>query len=183
MKVLITYFTVTKNTETIAKSIYDEVSSQNHNVDLKKIDEVTIDSLHSYDLVFVGSACHDADLAKPAKLLLKNFPESPKFKLAGFATHATYLSEGSQRNKELHEKWASKCIKTFQQVSKTKKIDFKGYFSCMGVPSSAIANFIHETIIKNENEWEEYMEEVVKHPNQTDMQDARKFARDILTRI
>ena len=170
MKVLITYFTVTKNTETIAKSIYDEVSSQNHNVDLKKIDEVTIDSLHSYDLVFVGSACHDADLAKPAKLLLKNFPESQKFK-------------GSQRNKELHENWASKCIKTFQQVSKTKKIDFKGYFSCMGVPSSAIANFIHETIIKNENEWEEYMEEVVKHPNQTDMQDARKFARDILTRI
>ncbi|MHA2167020.1 MAG: flavodoxin family protein, partial [Candidatus Hodarchaeales archaeon] len=88
MKVLITYFTVTKNTETIAKSIYDEVSSQNHEVDLKKIDEVTIETLYSYDLVFVGSACHDADIAKPAKRLLNNFPESPRFKLAGFATHA-----------------------------------------------------------------------------------------------
>ena len=182
MKILIVYFTVTKNTETIAKGIYDESLSLNHDVDLKRIKEVTSESLKEYDLVFVGSACHDSDIAKPAKKLLNSFPASPTFKLAGFTTHSTYLPEGSQRNKELYEKWASKCIKTFQEISKAKKIEFKGYFSCMGVPSPAIANFIHEQIIEDENEWEEYMAEVVKHPNENDMQNARKFARDIISR-
>jgi flavodoxin len=181
MKILITYFTVTKNTEKIATAIYDEVSSNNHVVDLKNIHEISLATLHDYDLIFLGSACHDTDVAKPVRRLLNEIPESPNFKLAGFTTHATYLPEGSQRNKELFTTWASKSIKTFQEISKEKKIDFKGYFSCMGAPSRAIANFIHETIISNEDEWEEYIEEVSKHPNVNDMQNARQFANDILS--
>lgn len=181
MKILVTFFTVTKNTEKIANAIYNEVSSKNHNVDMKKIHEISETTLHAYDLVFLGSACHDTDVAKPVRRLLDEIPESPNFKLAGFTTHATYIPEGSPRNKELYDAWASTSIKTFQEISKAKKISFKGYFSCMGAPSPAISNFIHETIITNEDEWEEYIKEVVKHPNEKDIQNARKFANDILS--
>ena len=183
MKILITFFSQSGNTEKIAKAIYEEVLSQGNEANLKHIADISTKVFDDYDLIFLGSACHDADVAKPAKKFLNSFPKFPKFKLAGFTTHSTYLPEGSQRNKELYEKWASKCIKTFHEASETKKIDFKAYFSCMGKPSPPIANFIHEVIIKDENEWKEYMEEVAKHPNEEDLQNARKFARDVLTRL
>ncbi|GAH43926.1 unnamed protein product, partial [marine sediment metagenome] len=39
---------------------------------------------------------------------------------------------------------------------------------------------IHKTIIKDDEEWAEFIEEVKKHPNEKDIEDAKKFAQDIL---
>jgi hypothetical protein len=52
----------------------------------------------------------------------------------------------------------------------------------MGVPSKPIERFIHAKIITEEGEWEEYLEEVVKHPNETDIENAKEFAKEILER-
>ena len=83
MKILITYFSQTGNTEKIAQAIY-EVSSKNHESTLKKLKKVKIEELEDYDLVFIGSPCHDSDLAKPALRFLKKIPDSPKYAIAGF---------------------------------------------------------------------------------------------------
>ena len=91
MKVLVAYYSETGNTEKIAKAIYEEASKK-HEAHLKRIQDITADTLNNYDLVFLGSACHSSDLAVPVKKLLKALPESPKFKLAGFFTHSTYMS-------------------------------------------------------------------------------------------
>ncbi|MHA1362366.1 MAG: flavodoxin family protein [Candidatus Freyarchaeota archaeon] len=75
MKILVTYFTLTGNTEKIAKAIYDEVSKE-HEADLKKIDEVNPDTFNGYDLVFVGTPAHAGDLAGPVKEVMSKLPSS-----------------------------------------------------------------------------------------------------------
>ncbi len=40
MKILITYFTQSNNTKEIAESIFDELVTQTHEVDIEKIDNV-----------------------------------------------------------------------------------------------------------------------------------------------
>ena len=174
MKVLVAYYSETGNTEKIARAIYEEVSKE-HEVHLKKIKEVTVDTLNDYDLVFLGSACHSTDLAAPVKRMLDAIPHSPRFKLAGFFTHAT-SSEGFKR-------WASKCILSFQKTSKEKKIDFEGYYNCQGVPSPPIQEFIKREVITSAGEWEEYFEEVRKHPSIEDLQKVKEFAREVLSRM
>lgn len=108
MKILIAYFTQTGNTEKIARAIYEEVLSQGHEVHLMSIADIASDSFNSYGLVFLGSACHDADLAKPVKRILEAIAKSPSFKMAGFATHATVTPKGGERERELYEKWAGR---------------------------------------------------------------------------
>ncbi|UCC19459.1 MAG: flavodoxin domain-containing protein [Promethearchaeota archaeon] len=179
MKILVMYYSVTGNTEQIAKAIH-EITSQNHESELKRFSNIKSEDLNKYDLIFLGSACHDADLAKPVIRILKRIPNSPRFKLAGFYTHSTTPPEGRERYKGYFEKWAGNCEKTFEKFKLEKSIDFKGCFSCQGSPSPPIAEFIHETIIPDEVEWKEYIEGAKKHPNETDIENAKKFAEDIL---
>ena len=171
MKVLVAYYSETGNTAKVAKAIFEEVL-KDHEANLEKIEAVTVDALYNYDLVFLGSACHSADLAVPARKLLKAIPHSPKFKLAGFFTHAA-SSGGFTR-------WASKCISSFQETSEEKRVDFKGYYNCQGAPSPPIQEFIRREVIPSVADWEEYFQEVMKHPTTEDLHNARRFARDVL---
>lgn len=179
MKVLIIYYSETGKTKKIAESIY-EVTSQNHDTHLKNLKEVKVDDLNNYDLIFLGSPCHSADLAPPVLKFLEKTPTSPDFKLAGFFTHSVTPSEGSEINKAFYEKWAGKCIKTFEKTKTEKKIDFKGCFRCRGAPSPAVEEFIHKSIIIDENEFQEYVEGARKHPDETDIENAKIFAQEIL---
>ncbi len=183
MKILIAYFSQTGNTEQVARAIHEEVLSGGHEAHLKRINEIASDSLNVYDLVFLGSACHDADLARPAKRILEGIAHSPTFKLAGFVTHATYLPEGGERERKIHEEWASRCVVSFNKASEEKRIGFLGYFSCQGAPSPPIEEFIHRTIVTDGDEWKEYIEEVRLRPNEEDLQNAREFARMVLSRF
>lgn len=182
MRILVAYFSQTGNTEKVARAIFEEVLSGGHDARLKRINEITAEDLNAYDLVFLGSACHDADLARPAKRVLEAIDRSPAFKLAGFVTHATYMPEGGEEQRKLHEEWASRCVVSFNQASEEKRIDFLGYFGCQGAPSPPIEEFIRRTVVTDEDEWKEYIREVRKHPNEEDLQNAREFAQQVLSR-
>jgi flavodoxin len=179
---LVAHFSQTGNTAQVARAICEEVASQGHEVHLKELGEITPDSLSDYDLVFLGSACHDADLARPAKRMLEGIAPTPAFKLAGFATHATHTPDGGERRQALYERWASGCVRSFHQASQEKKIEFLGYFGCQGAPSPPIEAFIHSTIVTDEAEWETYVEEVRQHPNEEDLRKAKGFARQVLAK-
>ena len=150
MNILIAYFSQTGNTAKVAHAIREAVSSQDHRVRLQEIGEITSDTLTAYGLVFLGSACHDSDLAKPVKRILKEIASSPPFKLAGFVTHAAYTPEGGEREQEVYEEWASRCALSFHQASQEKQIEFLGYFHCQGAPSPPIEAFIRNTIVTDE---------------------------------
>lgn len=182
MKVLLAYYSETGNTAKIAQAIYAEVSSQGHEAHLIETGEIVPETLNAYDLVFLGSACHDADLALQVKQILEQIPTSSTFKLAGFVTHASYTYEGGEYQREIYQTWASKCELSFSYTSQEKQIKFLGFFNCQGAPSPPIEAFIHDTIVTDEDEWEVYIEEVRKHPNDEDLQKAREFALEILAK-
>jgi flavodoxin len=189
MKSLIACYSETGNTAQIAAAIRDELLAAGLEADLKMIGpadrpgEVEPGTLAGYDLVFLGSACHDADLARPVKELLAAIPAAPGFKLAGFVTHASYTPEGGEREKQVHETWASRCALSFRRASQEKGVEFLGYFGCQGAPSPPIEQFIHTHIVTDEDEWQEYVREVRKHPNADDLRRARAFARQVLAQL
>jgi flavodoxin I len=180
MKVLVAYYSETGNTGKIAKAIYEE-ALRKHEAQLKRVKDISAENFNNYDLVFLGSACHSADLAAPVKKLLKGLPESPKFKLAGFFTHSVWTPEQNEHGQAVFDKWASKCIDSFESISKEKRIDFKGYYHCQGSPNLRIQMFIHIAIIRSRKEWRAFIQEARKHPTQEDLEKASDFARKIMS--
>jgi flavodoxin len=179
MNILVTYFSLTKNTELIAKTIFDYVSG-NHEAEIKKINDVNLSKLNEYDVIFLGSACHDSDVAKPVKLFLESLPDSPRFKLAGFYCHSSLKRDDPfPRSEEVFDRWAAKGIRTFKNISESKGIDFKGVFNCVGAPSPEIQAFIKKEILTGD-EWETFVDEAMKHPDSKDLEDARIFAEKVL---
>jgi flavodoxin len=182
VKILIAYFSQTGNTAEVAQAICEAVSSGEHEVHLREVGEVTAESLSHYGLVYLGTTCHDSDLARPVQRLLEDVGKSPAFKLAGFVTHATQMPEEGERARELYERWAGNCIRTFHRVSEEKRIGFLGYYHCQGAPSPPIEAFIQNTILTDDKEWEAYIAEVRQHPNEEDLEKARGFARQVLAK-
>ena len=188
MKILVLTYSETGNTDKVAGAIRESLAALEHEVDevslagADQLDGIGLDSLNAYDLVFVGSACHDTDLAMPVKQLLADLPSLPRFSLAGFVTHATVLVEDDDSPQHGFAVWAAKCARSFQEASRKKGVDLLGYFSCQGAPSKAIETFIHEHILPGEAEWQEYIQEARKHPDEEDLQQARAFARQVLSR-
>ncbi|WXG42056.1 MAG: flavodoxin family protein [Candidatus Freyarchaeum deiterrae] len=174
MKILITYYSLTGNTEKIAKVIYDEISKK-HRTDIKKIEQITPDTLYKYDLVFLGTPCYNGDLAGPVKKNLNSLHNSPKFKLAGFFTHYSPLWSKEE---------CDKCGASLQNISKQKQIDYKGTFDSQGFPtfSPEYAEKIKQTRKMSEEEFEKIVEEARKHPSPEDEEKAREFAQIVLTK-
>jgi flavodoxin I len=181
VKILVANFSETGNTKKVARAIFEAALEKGHEVHLRTVAEITAAGLDDYDLVFLGSACHSSDLAQPVKRVLEGMAPSPAFKLAGFATHATFASGGSPREQELYERWASQCFRSFQQASEQKQIVFLGYFSCQGAPNPGIEAFIRSTIITDDAEWERYAEDVRRRPDAGDLRNAREFAEKVLS--
>jgi flavodoxin len=180
MNILVTYFSLSGNTKKIADAFVEELTSQAQQVTIKDLVEISPATLQEFDLVFLGAACHDSDLAESAIGLLEKIDYTPKYKLAGFVTHATTMPDHTERNQQLYTQWAGKCIQSFHRLSADKGFDFLGFFHCQGAPVPPIAEFIHQEIIPDEQEWEEYLNEVRDHPNQKDIDDAKTFAREVI---
>ena len=91
-KVLVTYYSRSGNTEKMARMIADGLTTKDLAVDLKKVEEVDIDTLPSYDGFIVGSPNYFGTMAWPVK---KFIDESVKYfkKLDGKAA-AAFTSEG-----------------------------------------------------------------------------------------
>lgn len=91
-KVLVTYYSLSGNTEKMARMIADGLVTKDLAVDLKKVDEVAIDSLPSYDGFIVGSPNYFGTMAWPVK---KFVDESVKcFKKLDGKAAAAFTSEG-----------------------------------------------------------------------------------------
>ena len=181
MKALVVYFSQTGNTQMIAEAIHETIATQGE-ADISTVRKVKPDTLNDYDLLVVGAPCHDSDLALPVKGFLEKLPESPSFKLAGFFTHATYTSDENGKI-GFYNEWAGRCIPSFENACKNKDIEFLGCFSCQGKASPPIEAFIRQEIIHDDDEWNKYLPELRTHPNSSDIENAKKFAQQIIGKL
>jgi flavodoxin len=172
MKVLVTYFSQTGNTEQIAKAICEEAAAA-HDADLKKVEEVAAGDLAGYDLVFVGSPIHGNGLAAPVGELMESLPEGSSFKLAGFVTHASFAYERDGFDKGMQ---------SLDEISTNKNIAYLGAFDCEGRMSPMLQPMVQEARGVSDEDWAKRMAELDKHPSADDEQKAKEFAREILAR-
>jgi flavodoxin len=174
LKVLVTYYSDTGNTEKVAKAIYEEVSKKNK-TDLKKVKETKVGDLDGYELVFIGSPSRGHLLASPVNAILNAIPPAPKYKLAGFITHMSPISEK-------HDGYEG-CFASFERVSKQKQIDFRGVYDCQGVLAPRGRDFVKKSLNLSDAEWEKRVKEMEKHPSTEDLQKAKEFAKQVLAKI
>jgi flavodoxin I len=180
MKVLVGYFSETGNTKKVAEAIAKASKALEHGTDLKAVGEIEPAGLANYDVVFLGSTVHSADVAAPVRSLLDGIPDGSTFKLVGFATHATLTPSKEAWHTDMYEKWASKAPKTFRSICEAKGVELLGYFHCQGAPSAPIEQFIKSTIVTDEAQWATYIDAVRQHPTAEDLEAARSFAQDML---
>lgn len=160
MKTLVTYFTQTGNTEKVARAIYETIGAQKELLPVKEVK-----SPDGYDLIFCGFPVHAHSVPLSIQGFIKGIP--PGKKLALFVTH------GSLRGGEL----ATTAIE--HATSLASKLKVLGTFGCRGKVDPKI---IEALLKKPEHRaWAETAKSAASHPDESDLEDARQFAKTIIT--
>ena len=158
MRVLVTFYTQTGNTEKIAKTIYQTIGAQK---EMLSVNEVK--NPDGYDIIFCGFPVHAHSVPLPVQNFIKSIP--PGKKLALFITH------GSLRGGEL----ATTAIE--HAVSLASKLTVLGTFGCRGKVDQKV---IEALLKKPEHRaWAETAKSAANHPDESDLEDARQFAKKV----
>ncbi|MBN1533273.1 MAG: flavodoxin [Spirochaetes bacterium] len=168
MKILVTYFSQTGNTEKVARAMYDSLKDR-HETTIKRFEELGAGEPAGFDILFIGSPCHAGDLSAPAKELLKSLPASMNTAVAGFVTHAATV----YRREDYGQ-----CLETLQSSMEEKGIRLLGCFDCQGYLAPAIHDFVKKHKKIPDDEWKQRVEEMTGHPDAEDLRRAAEFARE-----
>ena len=163
MKVLVTYYSQTGNTEKLAQSIYEGIEEKS-----KKILPLNeANNIDEYDIIFCGFPVHSHGVPGKVASFLKDIPEGKK--LALFATH------GSLRGGE-------KAITAFYHaLSLLKKVKIIGTFGCQGMVERKIIEALME---KAEHKaWAIEAQGSFGHPDSADLEDGKNFAGMMMNKV
>ncbi len=164
MKVLVTYFSQTGNTEKLARAIYDGIEEQAAK-DLIPIEEIK--DVDGYDLIFCGFPVHASSVPGKVEAFIKNMPEGKK--LALFATH------GSLRGGQL-------AVTAFHYaICLSPKVNIIGTFGCRGEVQSGILDKLMQS--PEHKAWAMEAQSAVGHPDDADLEDAKEFAGWMIAKI
>lgn len=171
MKILIAYYSMTGNTEAIAKAFKEALAEEE--VVLKKVEELDPTSLKLYDLVLIGSGIYAARMHKTVKKILKEATELPK-KAALFYTHATQEPETYQP-----------FPKDIRKILEKSGCTICAEFECLGEQKSLSEKEMEQRLQalppEERVKAEEQMEKLRGHPNTDDLEKAKKFANNLLS--
>jgi flavodoxin len=158
MKILVTYFTQTGNTEKVARAIYEAIGATKEILPVDKVKDPA-----GYDIIICGFPVHAHSVPLSVERFIKMIPLGKKIAL--FTTH------GSLRGGEL----ATTAIK--HAVSLASKLKVLGTFGCRGKVDQKI---IEALLKKPEHRaWAEAAKSAVRHPDESDLEDARHFAKKV----
>ncbi len=159
-KILVTYFSVTGNTKKVAEAIHSVLEGDKT---IEPIDEVQ--ELDDYTLVFIGFPVYSHSVPFKIEKLLRRIPEGKKIAL--FSTHGAI--KGSRLSQEAIEHAAV-------TASKAKVL---GIFSCRGRVSPEALEVLSKS--PEHTLWAEMAVSAQTHPNEADLEEAKTFARRIVT--
>ncbi|HEA70551.1 hypothetical protein LCGC14_1595840 [marine sediment metagenome] len=170
MKILVTYFSQSGNTEKIANSIYE--GCQGEDVDIKSVKEVNFSTLNECELVFLGSGIYASRVNKSLSDLLKNVSELPS-KFAFFCTHSSLDSY----------KDGFRVVK--RKIGDSLKINAE--FDCcgenIGIPEAIRKRMLDRLPPNKRKEGEKHQKWLKGRPNEEDLLNAKKFAQSILQNL
>jgi flavodoxin len=157
MKVLVTYYSQTGNTEKLARSIYEAIHVEK---ELRPIQEVK--DVEGYDIIFVGFPVHAHSVPAKALPFFKRLPEGQNIAL--FCTHGSL--RGGQLPRQAIEHAIGLATRAF------------------GVRGKVDVKLIDALIKQAEHRaWAEEAQGACGHPNESDLADGKTFAREILAKI
>jgi flavodoxin I len=157
MRVLVTYYSETGNTEKLAKGVYDGIVFVEKRIAPTK----SVGGVTDEDLFFVGFPVHAHSVPLKVEKFLRKIPEGKKIAL--FATH------GSLRGGEL-------AVEAFYDaIGLTRKKTLLGTFGCRG---EVRRDLIEKLMKKPEDRyWAMEAQSAAGHPDQADLEEARQWAR------
>lgn len=160
MRILVAYYSLTGNTRMVAEAIFEVLPEPK---EMKPLTEV--ESVEDYDLIFIGFPVHSHSVPYRVEHFLKNLP--PEKKIALFLTHGSL--PGTRLSREALE----------HALILAGKTRILGTFTCRGKVSSQALEILSKS---PEHElWAEMAVTASTHPDKNDLEDARTFARWILT--
>jgi flavodoxin len=160
LKILITYFTVTGNTKQIAQAIFDALEGEK---EIKPLDEVQ--DMDAFSTIFIGFPVHSHSVPFKVEKFIKRLPE--KKKIALFCTHGSL--SGGRLSREAIEHAAALAAKAV----------LLGTFSCRGGISPQAMEVLSRS--PEHKAWLEMAATARTHPDESDIEDARSFARWVVT--
>ncbi|MFP4082975.1 MAG: flavodoxin [Candidatus Aminicenantes bacterium] len=159
-KTLVTYYSLTGNTKKIAEVIYQNIAGKKT---LQPVNEVQ--EIDQYDLLFIGFPVHSHSVPFKIEKFLKNLP--PGKKIAFFSTHGSHT--GSHLSREALEH--ATVLATKEKVI--------GTFSCRGKVSPEALEKLSRS--PQHRAWTEMAASAHTHPDKYDLEDAKAFAKWIMT--
>ncbi len=170
MKVLVTYFSQTGNTEKIARAICEEATRANE-AELKKLEDVNPSDVAGYDIIFIGSPLHSANLPAPVQECLGVLQASSGQKLAAFITHFAPAYPGQTMDG---------FTEPIKAACQEKGIEYKGCFDCQGVLAESMHAAVQKKLNLSDEQWGDIVKQMTGRPNQEDEGKAQAFAKELL---
>jgi flavodoxin len=159
-KKLVTYVTWTGNTKKVADAIFEDLEGDKT---VEPLDEVQ--NLDAYEPIFIGFPVHSHSVPFKAVELLKKIP--PEKKTALFCTHGAL--SGSRLSREALEHASS--LASHSRIL--------GTFTCRGKVSLQAMEVLSKS--PEHKAWVAMAASAQTHPDESDLEDARSFARWVMT--
>jgi flavodoxin I len=163
MRVLVAYFSQTGNTRKVAEAIYGEIAAE------KEIHEIgELQDLEGYDIVFYGFPIQAGNPAKDAGDFLRAQGDGKRIVI--FVTHGA--PEGAVR--------VGPWLDNIRGLVPGAGAELVGLFDCQGEVSQAIVDFL---LNNDDPELKRYGQETSEAkglPDETRLQLARDFAREMI---
>ena len=165
LKILITFFSNTGNTEKVANSMKDGLTD--YDVDMIPVKDVEPKTLNSYDIVFLGSGVYASRIDKSVLTLVKKAVPDLPAKLAYFCTHMSL-------------KLYQEPFKRINNIVKEHDCEIIGQFDCvgenLGIPLETQLGMLEKLPEDQKEKAIKDMEKMKGRPNEMDLENAKNFA-------
>jgi flavodoxin len=161
MKTLVTYYSVTGNTEQLANVIHKVIESDKEILPIEEVGD-----LGRYDLIFCGFPIHGHSVPLQVQEFIKGIPEGKR--LAVFSTHGA-SSLGTLAMEAIAH-----------AVSMAKNVKVLGTFCCRGEVDLETRERLGAE--PEHKAWTEEAQSAHGHPDENDLEDCADFARRVMAK-
>lgn len=162
MKVLVTYYSQTGNTEKLARAIFEAIHFEKELLPIKDVKDS-----RGYDIIFVGFPVQAHSVPAAVHPFFKNLPD--KQPIALFCTHGSL--RGGQLPKQAIE----------HALGLASRARVLGTLGVRGRVNPKVIDALMQTA--QNQAWAIEAQGAIDHPTDADLADGKAFARDILSKV